>query len=99
MKQLTSAGYSAARLKDVGVIATSAEGYDYDFFNDRLVFPFYDLQGHIVGFSGRMVTPRENTGKYINTGETALFTKGKHLFGLYQARKVSLTCSRSTPRA
>ena len=87
MKQLTSAGYSAARLKDVGVIATSAEGYDYDFFNDRLVFPFYDLQGHIVGFSGRMVTPRENTGKYINTGETALFTKGKHLFGLYQARK------------
>lgn len=87
MKQLTSAGYSAARLKDVGVVATSTEGYDYDFFNDRLVFPFYDLQGHIVGFSGRMVTPRENTGKYINTGETALFTKGKHLFGLYQARK------------
>ena len=87
MKQLTSAGYSPTRLKDVGVVATSTEGYDYDFFNDRLVFPFYDLQGHIVGFSGRMVTPRENTGKYVNTGETALFTKGKHLFGLYQARK------------
>lgn len=87
MRHLTAAGYSVARLKDVGVIGTSSEGHDYDFFNDRLVFPFYDLQGHVIGFSGRQVTPRENTGKYINTGETALFTKGKHLFGLYQARK------------
>ena len=87
MKQLISAGYSSARLKDVGIIATSSEGYEYDFFSDRLVFPFYDMQGHIVGFSGRQVIPRENSGKYVNTGETALFTKGKHLFGLYQARK------------
>ena len=87
MRHLTAAGYSVARLKDVGIIGTSSEGHNYDFFNDRLVFPFYDLQGHVIGFSGRQVTPRENTGKYINTGETALFTKGKHLFGLYQARK------------
>ena len=87
MRQLTTAGYSVERLKDVGVISTSSEGHDYDFFNDRLIFPFYDLQGHVIGFSGRQVTPRENTGKYINTSETALFTKGKHLFGLYQARK------------
>ena len=51
------------------------------------MFPFYDMQGHIVGFSGRIVTPKDGTGKYVNTGETPLFTKGKHIFGLYQARK------------
>lgn len=87
LKQLTSAGYSMERLKDVGIVATSSNGYDYDFFNDRVVFPFYDMQGHVVGFSGRQVTARENSGKYVNTGDTALFTKGNHLFGLYQARK------------
>ena len=86
LRNLTTAGYSASRLKEVDIVAES-DGHFYDRFRDRLMFPFYDLQGHIVGFSGRIVTPRDNTGKYINTSETPLFTKGKHVFGLYQARK------------
>lgn len=86
LRNLTTAGYSASRLKEVDIVAES-DGQFYDRFRDRLMFPFYDLQGHIVGFSGRIVTPRDNTGKYINTSETPLFTKGKHVFGLYQARK------------
>lgn len=86
LKSLTAAGYSADRLKDVDIIA-SADGRNYDRFRDRVMFPFYDLQGRIVGFSGRIVSPKENVGKYVNTGETPLFTKGKHIFGLYQARK------------
>ena len=86
LRNLTTAGYSASRLKEVDIVAES-DGQFYDRFRDRLMFPFYDLQGHIVGFSGRIVTPRDNTGKYINTSDTPLFTKGKHVFGLYQARK------------
>ena len=79
-------GYNTDILKEVGVVATSDRG-DYDVFRDRVMFPFYNLRGQVVGFSGRLVTPRENAGKYVNTGETPLFTKGHHLFGLYQARK------------
>jgi len=86
MTELTAAGYSLQRLQEVDVVGSN-EGRTYDRFRDRLMFPFYDLQGHVIGFSGRIITPREGVGKYVNTGETALFTKGKHIFGLYQARK------------
>lgn len=86
MNTLTTAGYSLDRLKEVDVVG-STEGRFYDRFRDRVMFPFYDMQGHIIGFSGRIITPREGVGKYVNTGETPLFTKGKYIFGLYQARK------------
>lgn len=83
---LTKTGYSSELLQEVDVTGCS-EGQTYDRFRDRLMFPFYDVQGHIIGFSGRIIHPRDGVGKYVNTGETPLFTKGKHIFGLYQARK------------
>ena len=86
LAELSRAGYSQELLQEVDVLGNS-EGRLYDRFRDRLMFPFYDMQGHIIGFSGRIVTPNDKTGKYVNTGETPLFTKGKHIFGLYQARK------------
>lgn len=86
LTELSRAGYSQELLQEVDVLGNS-EGRLYDRFRDRLMFPFYDMQGHIIGFSGRIVTPNDKTGKYVNTGETPLFTKGKHIFGLYQARK------------
>lgn len=86
LAELSRAGYSQELLQEVDVLGNS-EGRFYDRFRDRLMFPFYDMQGHIIGFSGRIVTPNDKTGKYVNTGETPLFTKGKHIFGLYQARK------------
>ena len=86
MAELTKAGYSLELLQEVDVTGSN-EGRTYDRFRDRLMFPFYDVQGHIIGFSGRIITPKDGVGKYVNTGETPLFTKGKHIFGLYQARK------------
>ena len=86
LAELSRAGYSQELLQEVDVLGNS-EGRLYDRFRDRIMFPFYDMQGHIIGFSGRIVTPNDKTGKYVNTGETPLFTKGKHIFGLYQARK------------
>lgn len=86
LNTLTSSGYNINRLKEVDVIGEN-EGRMYDRFRDRIMFPFYDMQGHIIGFSGRIVTPNDKVGKYVNTSETPLFTKGKHIFGLYQARK------------
>ena len=86
-RTLTRQGWSEQVLVDVGVLAKSqTDGSTYDVFRDRLMFPFYDLSGHIIGYSGRMVTKREHAGKYVNTGETPLFHKGKTLFGLYQAK-------------
>lgn len=83
---LTKAGFSVERMKEVDVFGES-DGRIYDRFRDRLMFPFFDVQGNIIGFSGRIITPKDGVGKYVNTGETPLFTKGKNIFGLYQARK------------
>ena len=87
MKKLTELGYNLQLLTDVGILGKSQDGRSYDFFRDRIMFPFYDISGRVIAFSGRIVTPNDNTGKYVNTGETPIFRKGQHIFGLYQAKK------------
>lgn len=86
-KEMIKAGYSESILKRVNILAENERGNTYDVFRDRIMFPFFDLNGNITGFSGRFVTHKENTGKYINTADTPVFKKGTQLFGLYQARK------------
>jgi len=56
----------------------------FDVFRDRLMFPIKDRKGRIVGFGGRVMNP-EDQPKYLNTGETAVFKKGRELYGLYEA--------------
>lgn len=87
MRKLTEQGYNLQLLTDVGILGKSQDGRSYDFFRDRIMFPFYDISGRVIAFSGRIVTPNDNTGKYVNTGETPIFRKGQHIFGLYQAKK------------
>lgn len=55
----------------------------YDRFSDRLVFPLYDYRGRILGFSGRIIDNRQNTGKYINSPETEIYHKSEMLFGIH----------------
>jgi DNA primase len=64
-------------LKDTGT------GF-YDRFRGRLMFPITDAQGRVVAFGGRILG--EGEPKYLNSPETALYTKGQHLFGLSHAR-------------
>ena len=87
MRHLSGNGYDLELLKSVGVLGKSEDGRYYDFFRDRVMFPFYDLSGRVIAFSGRIVTPNDKVGKYVNTGETPIFRKGNHIFGLYQAKR------------
>ena len=87
MRKLTEQGYNLQLLTDVGILGKAQDGRSYDFFRDRIMFPFYDISGRVIAFSGRIVTPNDNAGKYVNTGETPIFRKGQHIFGLYQAKK------------
>jgi DNA primase len=59
----------------------------YDRFRGRLIFPICDDQGRVVGFSGRILTGDEKTAKYVNSPETAIFTKGKVMFGLDKSKR------------
>jgi DNA primase len=56
----------------------------YDRFRDRLMFPIRDTRGRVIAFGGRVLDRGEP--KYLNSPETALFHKGKELYGLYETR-------------
>src|SRR6185437_13848661 len=60
-----------------------------DFFFDRLMFPISDARGRIVAFGGRGLSP-DAKPKYINTGETALFSKGQLLYNFAAARAAAI---------
>lgn len=74
--------YSDQELIDVGLSLRSERNTVYDRFRGRLVFPLKDTRGNIVGFSGRVLDPKEKSAKYVNTPETAIYHKRETLFGL-----------------
>ncbi len=63
---------------------TAVNGF-YDRFRDRLMFPIRDTRGRVIAFGGRVLDQGEP--KYLNSPETALFHKGKELYGLYESRR------------
>ena len=62
--------------------ATDAKRYDR--FRDRIMFPIRSVQGDVIGFGGRVLDRGEP--KYLNSPETPVFSKGRELYGLFEAR-------------
>ena len=58
----------------------------YDIYKNRIMFPLYDLEGNVVGFSGR-IYDQKSESKYINTKETEIFKKGELLYNYHIAKK------------
>ncbi len=73
------------RLREAGLI-TEQDGKRYDRLRDRIVFPIRDTRGRVVGFGGRLLG--DGKPKYLNSPETAVFHKGRELYGLYEARQM-----------
>ena len=63
-----------------------------DFFFDRLMFPIADFRGRIIAFGGRGLTP-DAKPKYINSGESTLFSKGHNLYNFSNARAAAIKAS------
>jgi len=78
-------GYKDSLLQDLGLIAKSGEQV-YDVFQNRIMFPIHDLEGHVVGFTARCYL-FDMTPKYLNTRETYLFKKGSILFNYHRAKE------------
>ncbi|MCL5432037.1 MAG: DNA primase [Patescibacteria group bacterium] len=79
---LTKKGYSPADLEAAGLVSRSGLGHFFDRFRGRVMFTLRDHRGNVVGFAGRLMDPEAKEAKYINTAETAVYTKGNVLFGL-----------------
>lgn len=57
----------------------------YDWFRDRVMFPIRGVSGEVIGFGGRVLD--DSKPKYINSPETPVFSKGRELYGLFEARQ------------
>ncbi len=77
---------SIEQLERAGLILKKEGGGYYDRFRDRVMFPIWNLSGRVVAFGGRKLSDADNSPKYINSPETAVYEKGKLLYGLYQTR-------------
>ena len=73
-------------LERAGLFSKNDRGHVYDKFRDRVMFPIFDRRGRVIAFGGR-VLEKEDGPKYLNSPETALFHKGRELYGLWQVRQ------------
>ena len=73
-------------LEKTGMLSKSDSGRVYDKFRDRVMFPIHDRRGRVIAFGGR-VLGKDDGPKYLNSPETALFHKGRELYGLWQVRQ------------
>lgn len=71
-------------LEDLNKIGLSRN--NYDIYNDRIMFPLYDINGKVVGFSGRIYKDN-GQNKYLNTQETVIFKKGECLYHYHIAKE------------
>jgi DNA primase len=75
-----------ALLDKTGMLSKSDSGRVYDKFRDRVMFPIHDRRGRVIAFGGR-VLDKDDGPKYLNSPETALFHKGRELYGLWQVKQ------------
>ena len=66
------------------VIINDDEDKRYDRFRDRVMFPIRNVKGECIGFGGRVLG--DEKPKYLNSPETPVFSKGRELYGLFEAR-------------
>jgi len=76
--------YDDPALDAAGLVVSGDGGKRYDRFRDRVMFPIHDGRGRVIGFGGRVMGDGEP--KYLNSPETAVFSKGRELYGLFLAR-------------
>ncbi len=82
------ATYDDPLLVESGLVILSeeegAEAKRYDRFRDRVMFPIRNIKGECIGFGGRVLG--DDKPKYLNSPETPVFSKGRELYGLFEAR-------------
>ena len=70
-----------------GLVGKTDDGRLYDRFRDRVMFPIFTLSGKTVAFAGRILRQKENTGKYVNSPDSIIYSKTRELYGIFQAKQ------------
>ena len=89
VKSFANKKYDVKDLIDSGLVIKNEYGI-VDIYQNRIMFPLWDLNGHIVGYSGRIYDTVDGA-KYINSKETAIFKKGELLYNYHRSRDIIRT--------
>jgi DNA primase len=84
IEHLKGQGVNLSLIEKSGLVVSKENGGYYDRFRNRILFPIIDLKDRTVAFGARVLD--QSLPKYINSPETPIYTKGKHLFGLSVAK-------------
>lgn len=84
IEYLKSKGISIDLMEKSGLILPKDKGGYYDRFRNRLIFPIVDVKSQVIGAGARVLD--DSLPKYINSPETPVYIKGKHLYGLNFAK-------------
>lgn len=79
---LEKRGFTKREINDAGLL----NRYGKDLFRGRMMIPLMDQGGQVIGFTGRIIGNVPNAPKYLNTPQTLLYDKGRHIFALSQAK-------------
>ena len=80
LKFAKSKGISETVLEKAGLIIPGKNESFYDRFRNRVIFPIFDIRSKIAAFGGRVLD--DSLPKYMNSPETEIYVKGRHLYGL-----------------
>lgn len=80
---LEKRGFTKREINDAGLL----NRYGKDLFRGRIMIPLMDQGGQVIGFTGRIIGNVPNAPKYLNTPQTLLYDKGRHIFALSQAKE------------
>jgi DNA primase len=80
---LRKKGFTNQELSDGGL----TNRFGGDLFRGRMMVPLMDASGQVIGFTGRILQDEPNAPKYLNTPQSPLYDKSRHVFGLSQAKE------------
>lgn len=83
---LKKRGFTEDEIKAAGLGTQRYRGFG-DMFRGRIMVPLKDPQGGVIGFTARILIEDPNAPKYFNTPQTLLYDKGRHIFGLSEAKQ------------
>lgn len=85
MDFLRTKKFTEDEMKKAGLVTQRYRGAG-DMFRGRIMVPLQDQQGRVVGFTARLLKDDPNAPKYINTPQTILYDKSRHVYGLHLAK-------------
>lgn len=86
IKFLLGKGFSQDTIQKAGLGTKRYKGFG-DMFRGRLMVPLMDASGRVIGFTARLLKDDPNAPKYINTPQSPVYDKSRHVFGLHLAKE------------